>query len=161
MYSKIENYNRKRILIHILHQLIRYFFASLFAAIVDFSLFLLCYDLFSLSYLLSNTIAFAVGVSINYTLSIRYVFVGESSFSLKEFIIFTIIGIFGYGISQLTLFILIDLINIRNILELICQDFTKYDGAVSKICAIGATFSWNFIIRKSILFNPIPKNEKE
>ena len=142
----------------ILIQLVRYFMVSLVAAIADFGIFLICYDGFGIGYILSNTFAFAVGVCVNYSLSIRYVFVKESSYTINEFVIFTLIGIAGYGISQLTLFVLIDLINVRAVLESIASQLVKYEGAFSKICAIGTTFTWNFVIRKIVLFN---KNVKK
>lgn len=120
-------------------QIFRYFWVSLLAAIADFSLFIILFELFSVWYIVANTAGFALGVYINYALSTKFVFNGHSRNNLWEFVAFSIIGIIGLLISNMTLYITIDIMGLG--------------GALSKVIAICSAFFWNFFARKLLLFN--------
>ena len=90
-------------------------------------------------YIAANTAGFALGVYINYTLSTIFVFRGQSTKTWTEFIIFTIIGLVGLAVSNITLYLTIDIMGLG--------------GGISKIIAICSAFFWNFFARKFLLFN--------
>ena len=120
-------------------QIFKYFWVSLLAAIADFTLFMVLYEWVGVWYMAANTAGFALGVYINYTLSTIFVFKGQSTKTWSEFIIFTIIGLVGLAVSNITLYLTIDMMGM--------------DGGISKIIAICSAFFWNFFARKFLLFN--------
>lgn len=120
-------------------QILKYFCVSLVAALADFTLFMVLFELLEVWYIAANTAGFVIGVYINYTLSTIFVFKGQSSKTWVEFIIFTIIGIVGLAVSNATLYATIDILGLTS--------------GISKIIAICSAFFWNFFVRKFILFN--------
>lgn len=120
-------------------QLFKYFWVSLTAAVADFSLFILLFEWIGVQYIISNTVAFSAGLVVNYVFSIKFVFRNESSRSVSEFLIFSIIGLVGLAISNASLFVAIEAMGLG--------------GGVSKLFSLCATFFWNFFARKLILFN--------
>lgn len=125
-------------------QIVGYFWVSLAAAIADFSSFILLYEIVGVQYVISNVVAFAVGLGVNYSLAVRFVFRRESAKTLCEFVAFSIIGLFGLAISCATLYVAIGIFG--------------FGGGISKISSICTTFFWNFFIRKLLLFSK--KNER-
>ena len=119
----------------------RYFFVSGIALFADFFVFSLSIRLLGISWPLSATIGFIFGVLVAYYLSIRFVFrkrkLGKAP--KKELFIFAGVGLAGLVLTQLILWIGIELLQIN-------QEF-------SKIIAAGFTFLFNFFIRKFVLFS--------
>ena len=121
-------------------QLFRYTFVGGIAFIFDFSTLYLLTEFFQVHYLISAAIAFLLGLTINYILSIFWVFktrVIKSKW--LEFGIFALIGIIGLGLN-----------------ELIIWTFTEYVGfhyMASKIVSTVIIYLWNFFTRKCILYN--------
>src|SRR5665648_202599 len=77
-------------------QFFRYIFVGGAAFIVQFSLFIIFTDIFSINYLISVSMAFILGLIANYALSINWVFnkrTLDNKFS--EFTIFAVIGVVG------------------------------------------------------------------
>lgn len=120
-------------------ELIRYFVASGIALLVDVGTLYLLTSFVGVHYLVSAAIGFTLGLVTIYMLSIRWVF---SKRRLKkthhELFIFTLIGIGGLGINELGLFLLTDLL--------------QFHFMISKLFVTGLVFSWNFGIRKLVLF---------
>ena len=133
--SKLANLKYYDIVI----QIFKYFWVSLLAAIADFTLFMVLFEWIGVWYIAANTAGFALGVYINYTLSTIFVFKGQSTKTWSEFIIFTIIGLVGLAVSNITLYLTIDIMGLG--------------GGISKIIAICSAFFWNFFARKFLLFN--------
>ena len=121
-------------------QLIRYTFVGGGAFLVDFSLLYLLTDKVELNYLLSATIAFIVGLLVNYFLSIYWVFTNSiTSNKLLEFLIFALIGGVGLLFTDLFMWIFTSIIGIYYLL--------------SKIVTTIVVYLWNFFARKYIIFN--------
>jgi len=120
-------------------ELIRYFVSSGIALLVDVGTLYLLTSFVGVHYLVSAAIGFTLGLVTIYMLSIRWVF---SKRRLKkthhELFIFTLIGIGGLGINELGLFLLTDLL--------------QFHFMISKLFVTGLVFSWNFGIRKLVLF---------
>ena len=116
-------------------QFIRYVFVGGIAAVVNIGTLYLLTDLLSLYYILSNVIAFTLGLIVNYVLSKKVVFTKEVGISkYKEFIIYTIIGVLGLLFDTLFLWIFTDKMSIFYML--------------SKILSTILVFIWNFGARK-------------
>ena len=119
------------------------FFRSIFvgglATIVDFGFLYFFTEFVNIYYLTSAALAFILGLTTNYILSIVWVF-NRRKFTKKwlEFVIFAIIGIVGLILN-----------------ELIIWYFTEYlhfHYLLSKVVSTIVVFSWNFLARKFILF---------
>ena len=126
-------------------QFFRYTFVGGVAFIVDFGTLALLTEVFKMHYLLSAGIAFILGLTVNYILSISWVFNSRTVDNrLLEFVYFSVIGLIGLGLNELFLWILTDLFAIYYLL--------------SKIITTIIVYFWNFFARKFILFNKV-KNE--
>lgn len=126
-------------------QFFRYTFVGGIAFLVDFGTLALLTEVFKLHYLVSAGIAFILGLTVNYLLSISWVFNNRTMDNrLLEFILFSIIGLIGLGFNELFMWILTDILAIYYLL--------------SKIITTIIVYFWNFFARKFILFNKV-KNE--
>ena len=82
-------------------------------------------------YLVSAAIAFCVGITVNYVLSIRWVF-GHRALSdpRAEFVLFTIVGIVGLGLTEVCMWLGTDVLHL--------------DYKWSKLVAVALVLLWNF-----------------
>ncbi len=128
-------------------QLFRYTLVGGLAFAVDFGSLFVCTEFFGIHYLLSAAIAFLLGLTANYLLSIIWVFNQRAvKNKLLEFYIFALLGIVGLGINELLIYV--------------CTEFASMHYLFSKLVATGAAFLWNFASRKTILFQrSAPKAE--
>ena len=118
-------------------QFIRYFFVGGVAAVVNIGMLFIFTDVCHIYYLVSNIISFTLGLIVNYILSKLLVFQDKVSLSTsKEFIIYAIIGVVGWGIDTLLMSIFTDTFNIYYML--------------SKIISTLLVFIWNFGARKGL-----------
>lgn len=118
-------------------QLFRYLFIGGFAFLVDFGLLYLLTDHVHLPYLHSACFSFIAGLTVNYFLSIKWVFNKDNkdvSSAFTDFLGFAIIGLIGLGLNALIMWIATEHIG------------THY--LVSKIISTIMVFFWNFIGRK-------------
>lgn len=120
------------------HQLWRYIIVGGIAAVVDIGSFSIFNLVWHWHYAIATTLSFTLGVITNYLLSRIWVFNTQAKINLKEFISFLIIGIIGWGLNVLTLYILIDLLGTHSF--------------IAKLIATAITFLWNFLARKYITF---------
>lgn len=120
-------------------QFIRYFIVGGIAFIADFSALFLLTEWVGLNYLLSATLAFIIGIIINYQLSICWVF-DQRAISNKyiEFLIFAFIGVIGVFLNLGIIFFLTEKLNV----------FYLH----SKLVATVIIFLFNFGARKIYLF---------
>lgn len=120
-------------------QLFRYTIVGGFAFVVDFGSLVLLTSVFHVYYLYSAALAFILGLSTNYALSVTWVFSRRTlSSRYAEFVIFAWTGIIGLGLNELIMWLFTDIAH---------QHYT-----VSKIVSTFLVFSWNFLSRKFILF---------
>ncbi len=120
-------------------QLFRYGFVGGAAFLVDYGTLFALTEFAGLHYLLSATIAFILGLAVNYLLSISWVFNnGKLSNRLLEFLVFALIGVIGLGLNTLIMYVSTDILGIHYM--------------ISKIISTILVFFWNFFARKYILF---------
>lgn len=121
-------------------QLFRYTFVGGLAFLVDFGTLFSLTEFAHIHYLVSAGIAFVFGLTINYFLSVLWVFSHHAMKSrLLEFLLFAIIGLIGLGLTELLLWIFTDILVIHYLL--------------SKIITTIIVYFWNFFVRKLMLFN--------
>ena len=122
------------------YQLIRYFFVGGTAFIVDFGILYLMTEYLKVHYLVSACVGFILGLTVNYILSIKWVFnrrrIGKTSI---EFILFGLLGIIGLALNELFLWGLTDGLHLHYL--------------ISKIITTFIIYLWNFFSRKYLLFN--------
>lgn len=126
-------------------EIFRYFLVGGSAFVLDFATMAIFNEfVFHNHYmLLSVFLGYTVGLIYNFTLSCWFVFKdGFKKIKNKEiqsFIIFAIIGIIGLGLTELLMFIFVDLL-------------TMY-YMIAKIITGAIVVFWNYIARKIIIFN--------
>lgn len=120
-------------------QLFRYTFVGGVAFIVDFTSLFIFTEFLGIYYLISAAIAFLLGLTTNYILSIVWVF-SKRTFRSKrfEFGIFALIGIIGLGFNELFIWSFTEHIHFHYLL--------------SKIISTVFVYLWNFFARKYTLF---------
>jgi putative flippase GtrA len=125
-------------------EFLEYFAASLVSLAVDLGIFSALLRVAGLSWFWAATIGFCAGVLTAYWLSVRWVFssrrLGHAPRS--EFGLFAAIGVVGLGVTQAVLWVGIETLHLQP--ELV------------KLVAAGATFLFNFAVRKSLLFRRGP-----
>ena len=120
-------------------QFFRYGFVGGIAAVVNIGMLYVFTDLFHIYYIVSNILAFLLGLITNYILSKKFVFSSEVNISaIKEFIIYSIIGVFGLGFDTIFLWLFTDMVGIYYL--------------ASKLLSTASVFIWNFWARK-VLYN--------
>jgi putative flippase GtrA len=117
----------------------RYFGASVVALAIDAALYSALIRLLGVHYLVAAPAGFAVGVVVVYALSTRWVFPERR---LKdpgsEFAIFVFVGMAGMLINQISIYLFVERLDMF------------YEAA--KLSAAVATFGFNFVGRKLLLF---------
>ncbi|NOZ13156.1 MAG: GtrA family protein [Acidobacteria bacterium] len=122
-------------------QFFRYGLVGGIAYLVDFGLLFVFTEYAGISYLFSAALSFLAGLTVNYLLSILWVFKTRSVENrMAEFSVFTFIGLAGLGLNELLLWIFTGLMGWYYLL--------------SKLAATPLVFLWNFFARRIVLFSP-------
>ncbi len=118
-------------------------FRSIFASAVSFSLdfmtlkFLV--DFFAVYYLLAAAFAFIAGTTLNYFLSVKWIFKSRTIKNNRiEYIIYIIIGVIGLLLNTAAMWFFTEKIGIFYLL--------------SKVISGASLFFFNFFLRKVVLF---------
>lgn len=120
-------------------QLFRYTFVGGFAFIFDFGSLYILTEYFNIYYLVSAAIAFLFGLTINYFLSVIWIFKKRSIKSkYVEFVVFALIGIVGLALNEFIIWFFTEIVN------------THY--LYSKLISSALVYLGNFFIRKFTLF---------
>jgi putative flippase GtrA len=120
-------------------RVIRYFFVGGAAAAVDIGLFVLGAKWLGFPYLPVATVSFVVATAVNYFLSVRHVFESGVRFRKHEEIgLVFIVSALGLAVNQLILWLAVEYVGIELVL--------------SKVCATGVVFFWNYGIRHFFIF---------
>lgn len=128
----------------IMFEFLRYLLVGGSAFLLDFIIMYVCNEfVFKGQFLyISVFLGYIVGLIYNFILSCAYVFrdgfkkIKDKEF--KSFIIFTIIGIIGLVLTEILMFIFVDLMNINYML--------------SKVITGIIVVFWNYIARKIVIF---------
>lgn len=120
-------------------EFVQYVVVGGLAFLVDFTLLTLGISWGLLDYRVATAIGFCAGLATNYTLCVLWVWRGAHKQTLKDFLIFTIIGVAGLGITELGMWIGVGL--------------AGFGASPVKIVVAGVVLFWNFILRKFLVFS--------
>lgn len=115
-------------------QFIRYGFVGGLAAVVNVGMLFVFTEIFNIHYIISNVLAFILGLIVNYILSKKIVFVSNDISPMKEFAFYSLIGVFGLMFDTAFLWLFTD----------ICGIFYM----LSKLLSTVIVLFWNFGARK-------------
>ena len=122
-----------------LNQVLRFLVVGLITFALDYSTLVFLTEVVGLFYLLSAAIGFVFGSTINYVLSIKYVFTaGKFKKRYQEFLIFILFTALGLLLNQIAIFIGTGLI--------------KLDYRISKIISLIIVTTFNYLTKKFIVF---------
>jgi putative flippase GtrA len=126
-------------------QAFRYVFVGGIAFVADW-LTLFGLARIGLHYLLAAALAFLVGLTVNYFLSKKFVFVEDPEKVNKkvEFLMYGLIGLAGLLLTEGLMYLFTDILSLHYLL--------------SKVVAAIIVLGWNFIARKMILYRKADKN---
>lgn len=120
-------------------QFIRYSIVGFIATVFDFGILVLLVELVSLNHLLANIFSYSVGTTVNYLLSVYWVFATRNMKSRSiEFTTFAAVGVVGFVISEGCMFLGVNVIGL--------------EYTVTKALSVFFTLCWNFTFRKLLLF---------
>ena len=86
-------------------QIIKFGIVGVVATIIDFGILMFLKEIVGIDILFASAVSFAASVIVNYLLSMLFVFKGNSSNKVKEFIIFVLLSIGGLLINQFVMWI--------------------------------------------------------
>ena len=118
-------------------QLIKFAIVGVIAAIVDVGALVILKELLCVDVLIASAISFCISVTVNYFLSMSFVFKSKKQSRVKEFIIFAALSLGGLCLNQLILWIGIK--------------FTSIYYLIIKFLAMVIVPVYNFITRKIFL----------
>lgn len=121
------------------NEMFRYFVVSAVCLALDFAILIGLTEFGSLHYLVSNAIAFCIATTVGYVWCIIWVF-GRRRLDSKhwEYVIFIGIGVIGLAINEIGLWMLVEGADLHYTL--------------AKFGASGASFLFNYLSRKLVLF---------
>jgi len=119
-------------------EFIKYVFVGGFATVVDIMVFWVLRRV-GINLIISNVCSFTAGITVNYLLSVRFIFEKSSVKNKKvEFIIFCVIGVIGLFVNTSVIWVLYQQLNVMDM--------------IAKVIATGVSFVWNFLARKFIIY---------
>jgi putative flippase GtrA len=120
-------------------QFFRYTVSGALATVADFGTYAVLVKVLNIHYLIGNAASFSMGMTVNYLMSIWWVFPRRHVRSKRlEFAIFVLVGLAALGMSELCMYLGVHVFGIYDIL--------------AKVLATGFTLVWNFSMRKLLLF---------
>ena len=119
-------------------QIFKFVIVGGIATLIDWAIYYVLYNFLHIPPLVANILSFSVSVIYNYTASVKWVFdVNQEKSKKRMFIEFMIFSIIGLLLTELLLWIFIDLLSIN--------------AMISKIIATAIVMVFNFITRKIFL----------
>jgi len=120
-------------------QLVRYAAVGGVAFAVDYGLLFVAAHRWSVHYLAAAALAFVAGLTVNYLLSIRWVFASVRSRDRRvEFLLFGLIGVAGLLWNEAVIWL--------------ASGCFAWPVMASKLLSTAVVFCWNFGARKYLLF---------
>ena len=118
------------------------------AAATDLLIFAVFAKLLNFNYLVIGAIGFIIATAVNYFLSIRFVFESGVRFGFqKEMSLVFLISFIALGVNQIVLFVGIGTLG--------------WEMLLTKACATGTVFIWNYGARSHFIFKPLADTQKK
>ena len=120
-------------------QLFRYVFVGGIAFVVDWGMLVMLHEMLNVNVFVATAMAFVFGLFVNFFLSKIFVFKekSEKTNAIGEFVTYGIIGMSGLGLTEVIMWILLNL---------------SITYMFAKVIAATIVLLWNFIARKIILY---------
>lgn len=122
-------------------QFFRYIIVGGLAFGIDYVTLFVLTEFVHIYYLLSAAISFGLGLTVNYILSMRWVFQSEQKNTISEFVIFGLIGVVGLGMNQFVIWFLTERIRIYYM--------------ISKLFSTAIVLLWNFLARRRLMMKRV------
>ena len=119
--------------------LILYGIIGIFSSCLDFTIYTLLVQVVGLQYILANCISVLGGISTSFILNRNYNFQVKDN-TKRRFAIFLTVGLCGLMLSNLILYICIDVLDLNKI--------------ISKLLSIVLVVFFQFLINKNLTFKP-------
>ncbi len=128
-------------------QAFRFTIVGIFAFAIDFAYLTYAVTVLQWNYLISAAVAYLIGLSINYLFCVSWVFSARRFQNQSvEYMLFTVIGVTGLGITEFVLWTGTDLYGL--------------DFRLSKLFSLVIVAGWNFAARKFILFSDFGRAQR-
>ena len=119
----------------LIEQLIKFGFVGFLCFFIDWGIMVFLTEVFGINPLISSTISFTVSVTVNYILSVTFVFETDKNANKgSQFVIFVLLSIVGLGANELCMWLGTDLLGIHYM--------------ITKVGATAVVMVYNFITRK-------------
>ena len=119
-------------------QIIKFGFVGGLCFLIEYGSLIFLKEICHANLYVSNTIAFTISVTVNYLLSMKFVFkADENKSKTKEFVLFIFLSIIGLLINQFVMWLGVDKAGI--------------DYRIIKIAATAVVMVYNFITRKLLI----------
>ena len=119
----------------LIEQMIKFGFVGFLCFFIDWGIMVFLTEVFGINPLISSTISFTVSVTVNYILSVTFVFETDKSANKgSQFVIFVLLSIVGLGVNELCMWLGTDLLGIHYM--------------ITKVGATAVVMVYNFITRK-------------
>lgn len=124
-----------------LQQIWRFAVTGCICFVCDFAVLVACVEMLGWHYLWAATCGFALGVVVNFVLSVYWVFDAQHlSHKARIFVPFVVLALCGLGLTNLTMFVGVD--------------YLTLPYTLSKVLATAIAMVFNFISRKLLLERP-------
>lgn len=121
-------------------QMLRYGFVAAIALAVDFGSLIFLHEVFGMHYLIAATIGFLLGLSVNFLLSIIWVFpLHRPEDRRREMFLFAGIGVIGLIATDILMLLFVETVGLYYVL--------------AKALTTIIVFFWNFFARKFAIYN--------
>ena len=122
----------------LIEQMIKFGFVGFLCFFIDWGIMVFLTEVFGINPLISSTISFTVSVTVNYILSVTFVFETDKNANKgSQFVIFVLLSIVGLGVNELCMWLGTDLLGIHYM--------------ITKVGATAVVMVYNFITRKLFL----------
>ena len=118
--------------------MIKFGFVGFLCFFIDWGIMVFLTEVFGINPLISSTISFTVSVTVNYILSVTFVFETDKNANKgSQFVIFVLLSIVGLGVNELCMWLGTDLLGIHYM--------------ITKVGATAVVMVYNFITRKNFI----------
>ena len=119
----------------LIEQMIKFGFVGFLCFFIDWGIMVFLTEVLGMNPLISSTISFTVSVTVNYILSVTFVFETDKNANKgSQFVIFVLLSIVGLGLNELCMWLGTDLLGIHYM--------------ITKVGATAVVMVYNFITRK-------------
>ena len=119
----------------LIEQLIKFGFVGFLCFFIDWGIMVFLTEVFGINPLISSGISFTVSVTVNYILSVTFVFETDKNANKgSQFVIFVLLSIVGLGVNEVCMWLGTDILGIYYM--------------ITKVGATAVVMVYNFITRK-------------